>query len=98
MDARVTTIEGQPDRVDDVIGQVESDVLPTLQQQDGFKGFTLLVDRSSGKVIGLSYWESTDAQQASEQAIRESRERAAETSGAPGAAVEVFEVAVDVET
>jgi heme-degrading monooxygenase HmoA len=98
MEARVSTIEGQPDRIDNVLSQVESDILPALQQQDGFKGFTLLVDRSSGKVVGLSYWESAAARQASEEVGRQSRERAAETAGGSSPTVEVFEVAVDVET
>jgi heme-degrading monooxygenase HmoA len=93
----MTVIEGQPDRVDAVVQQVESDVLPTLREQDGFKGFTFLVDRTSGKVVGTSYWESPEAMDASEQAIRAGREQAAESSGASGGPnVELYEVAVDV--
>ena len=95
MHARVTYIDGEPDKVDDVIGQVESDVLPTLKGQDGFKGFTLLVDRSSGRLVGISFWESADAESASEEAIRQSRDEAAQTAGGGEPQVHRFEVAID---
>ncbi len=96
MNARVTYIDGEPDKVDDVIGQVESDVLPTLKDQDGFKGFTVLADRSSGRLIGISFWESEDALSASEEAIRQSRDEAAQTAGSAEPRVERYEVAIDV--
>lgn len=96
MHSRVTTLEGQPDRIDDAISQVEAEVLPVLREQDGFKGFTVHVNRSSGKVLGISYWESEQALQASEEAISGPREQAAERAGASaGASVERFEVAID---
>jgi heme-degrading monooxygenase HmoA len=38
---------------------------------DGFNGFTLIADRSSGKVIGVSFWESEEAMQASEDAVKD---------------------------
>ena len=96
MHARVTTVEGDPQRTDEVLGQIESDVLPLLKEQAGFKGFTVHVDRSSGKVVGTSYWESEEAMQASEEAVRGPREEAAQRGGASGApTVEHFEVAID---
>ena len=85
-----------PGRIDEAIGQLESEDLPRWKEIDGFKGFTLLVDRSSGKVVGTTYWESEQAMQASEDQVAPSRQRAAETGGASaGPTVELFEVAVD---
>ena len=96
MHARVTTVEGDPGRTDEVLRQIESDVLPLLEDQAGFKGFTVHVDRSSGKVVGTSYWESEEAMQASEEAVRGPREEAAQRGGASGGpTVEQFEVAID---
>ena len=96
MHARTTTVEGQPERIDDVVRQIESDVLPLLQEQQGFKGFTVHVDRSRGKVVGTSYWESEEAMRASEEAVRGPREEAAQRGGASGGpTVEHFEVAID---
>ena len=96
MHARMTTIQGQPNAIDDAVSQVESELLPLLKEQTGFKGFTLHVDRSSGKVVGTSYWESQEAMDASEEAVSGPREDAARRGGASGApVVEHFEVAVD---
>jgi heme-degrading monooxygenase HmoA len=96
--ARVTTIKMDPGKIDDSVSQLESDDIPTFKQIDGFKGFTLLVDRESGKCIATSYWESSDTMKASEEQVRGSRERAAQTGGATDSPqVEHFEVAVDTE-
>ena len=96
MHARTTTVEGEPERIDDVVRQIESEILPKLEAQPGFKGFTLHVGRSTGKVVGTSYWESEEAMQASEEAVRGPREEAAQRAGASGGpTVEHFEVAID---
>jgi heme-degrading monooxygenase HmoA len=95
MHDRTTIVDGDPGRIDDVLRQIESEVLPVLKEQDGFKGFTVHVNRSSGKVVGTSYWESQDSMQASEEAVRGPREEAAQRGGASSPTVEHFEVAID---
>ena len=96
MHARVSYIDADSaDRIDAVIEQVESDILPKLKEQDGFKGFTVLADRESGRLIGLSYWESEDALKASEEVANQTRSEAADTAGSPEPRVERYEVAVD---
>jgi heme-degrading monooxygenase HmoA len=94
--ARVTTIEMDPAKLDETIARVEEEDLPTWKGLDGFKGFTLLADRKSGKVIGTSYWSTPEQMQRSEDAVSESRQRAADAGGAESApVVERFEVALD---
>lgn len=96
MHARVTTIEMDPARIDEVVAQVEEQDLPAWKGIDGFKGFTLLIDRSTGKVIGTSYWSTQEQMQASEDALAESRQRAADAGGATTPPhVERFEVGLD---
>ena len=96
MHARCTTVQMDPGRIDDAIRQLESDDLPRWKEIDGFKGFTLLVDRASGKVVGTSFWDSKEAMDASEDAVAPSRQRAAEAGGASGPpTVERYEVALD---
>jgi heme-degrading monooxygenase HmoA len=96
MHARVTTLELDPGRVDEAVRQLEEDSLPRWKEMDGFKGFTLIADRSSGKALGTTYWETADAMRASEDAMKEDRRRAAETGGASAdPVVERFEVLVD---
>ena len=95
MHARVTTLTLDPGKVDDVIGQLEREDLDKLKATDGFRGMTLLIDRSSGKGIGTTYWDSEAAMKAAEQVGDETRRRAAETGGAGEPQVERFEVAID---
>ena len=98
MYARMTVLDGETDRIDAAAAGIESDILPILREQAGFRGFTLIADRASGRLIGTSYWDSEEAMTASEEAVRPSRERAAAASGASGGpVVERYEVLVDVE-
>jgi heme-degrading monooxygenase HmoA len=92
MFARMSTLEGPPDQVDEGLRYVREQVLPLMQQQDGFKGFIVLGDRQSGKVIGVSFWESEQAMQASEEVGDRTRSESAEAVGATVAGVERYEV------
>jgi heme-degrading monooxygenase HmoA len=97
MHARMTVIDGSAERLDETAGQLDS-VVSLLREQRGFKGFTAMGDRSSGRVVAVSFWESESDMQASEDAVRESRERAAEAAGAGGGPrVEHYEVLLDVQ-
>ncbi len=98
MHARVTTLQLQPDKIDDAVSGLEQNDIPMFKGLDGFKGFSLMVDRSSGKAIGLSYWESEDAMKASEEAVKDARAGAAERGGASAEPqVERYEVAIDTQ-
>jgi len=66
--------------------------LPQIQQQDGFRGFIALADRQSGKVIGVSLWESEQAMQASEEVGDRARSDSAEAASGTVAGVERYEV------
>jgi heme-degrading monooxygenase HmoA len=61
----------QPDKIDDAASGFEQNDIPMFKGLDGFNGFTLIADRSSGKVIGVSFWESEEAMQASEDAVKD---------------------------
>jgi heme-degrading monooxygenase HmoA len=95
MHARVTTIQGAPGKVDDVARQVQEQTLPRLQKLEGFKGFVALGDRQSGKLLGVSFWESEEALRANEQAVSDVRSAAAETADGIVAGVEEYEVFVN---
>ena len=95
MYARVTTIEGAPDRMDDAERHVREQTLSQLQEMDGFKGFVALGDRQSGKLLGVAVWESEEALRATEQAVSGMRSGAAETANGTVASVEEYEVFVN---
>jgi hypothetical protein len=93
MHARVTTLEVAADRFDDAT-RFTQEVLPQLQQMDGFKGFITLGDRESGRVRGVAFWESEEALHATEEAASRIRGSVAEATGATVASVENCEVSV----
>jgi hypothetical protein len=94
MHARVTTLEGPPDKIDDATRHVREQVLPQSQQLDGFKGFVALGDPHSGKLLGVSLWESEELMRASEEAADRMRGESAQATGARIGGVERYEVAV----
>jgi quinol monooxygenase YgiN len=57
MYARVTTLQISPYRVDEAVGVLKEQVVPTIQQQNGFKGYLMFVDRSTGKSINVTLWD-----------------------------------------
>lgn len=96
MFARVTTIQGTPDRLTEEASQdFQARAEGEWRQLEGFTGATLLIDRTSGKVMAISFWESEAAMQASEAAVTGARTAAAQQLGAPPT-VERYEVAVQV--
>ena len=80
MYARLSTIEGAPDKLDEATRHLQEQALPQLQKMDGFKGFVALGDRNSGKMIGLAFWEDEDALRATEHEVSGMRSGAAEAS------------------
>jgi quinol monooxygenase YgiN len=92
MYARSTTIQGQPSSIDAGIAHTRENVMPALEGIDGCVGLSLLVDRTSGRCIVTSSWESEEAMRASEDAVRPIRDRAVELLGG-SREVEEWEIA-----
>ena len=95
MHARVTTLQMDPDKVDGVADRLQNEDVPDFEKLDGYKGMTLVTDRSSGKTVAITFWESEDALNASEEAVKDARQRAADDGGAAEPQVERFEVVFD---
>ena len=94
MHARLTTVEAPQDRMDDATRHIQEQVLPQLQQLDGFEGFIALRDRGSGRVRGVAFWESEEALRASDEAAARIRGGVTEAFGGTVASVENYEVVV----
>lgn len=95
MHARSAVIEMTPDKIDAAISQFEDELLPRYREISGYKGFTMLVNRESGKVFGVSFWEGKDGVQASDDLGAEARKGLADTGGGSAQPREVWEVAID---
>jgi heme-degrading monooxygenase HmoA len=87
-----------PPRVDKAREQLEEQIVGALRDQPGFLRFQLLVDRRTGRSIGMSWWETEEAMLASDRVTEDSRRRAFEIGGAVGKPdVQAYEVVVDTE-
>jgi hypothetical protein len=60
MYARVTTTQFSPYRLEEAIHIAREATVPAAQRQSGFKGYMMLVDRSTGKGITITLWEGED--------------------------------------
>ena len=94
MHARMTTMEGSSERLDEGLRQIREDVLPQLQQQDGYKGFIVFDNRQNGELVGFSLWESEQAMRASEEVGVRTRRESAEVMDDTIAGVARYEVAL----
>jgi heme-degrading monooxygenase HmoA len=96
MYARTGSTEVSPDRLDEVVSTFEREQIPRYREREGYKGFTLLVNRRSGRVTGVSFWRSEEARQASEELGAEARESIRQSGDGQAEIVrEDWEVALD---
>jgi heme-degrading monooxygenase HmoA len=92
--ARTTTMEAMPSSVEAGIAYVRDRVMPLLKGLEGYVGLSLLADRSSGRCITTSAWESEEAMRASAPAVQDVRSRAAEIFGGGTPTIEEWDIAV----
>ena len=69
MYARVTTVETSPAKWDTTTHFFREQVSPRLQQMEGFKGFVVLGDRLTGKLLGVALWESEEVVQSTREVV-----------------------------
>ena len=92
MYARVATFESDPARVDDAINMVRSQV-EASNAPPGLEGakMLMLVDRETGKGVGITLFESEDAMRRGDEALDAMNPGASERR----VSVEFFEVPVE---
>jgi hypothetical protein len=81
MYARTTTIRGTSQAIDDATAYMRDDVMPAVQQMDGFVGLSFLADRDSGRCIVATAWQSEEAMRATMDRVGPLRDRVAEILG-----------------
>jgi len=92
--ARSTTIQAQSSSIDDGIAYMRNDLMPELENIDGYVGISLLVDRESGRCIITAAYETEDAMNAAAEKANQLRSRAAEIFGGNVEKVEPWEIGV----
>jgi heme-degrading monooxygenase HmoA len=68
--------------VDDMVAVLTAEQLPRYRGQRGYKGFTVMANRETGDVIGMSYWETEADLEAAEELGEQARSQAAEAGDA----------------
>ena len=92
--ARSTTIQAQTSSIDDGIAYMRDDLMPELENIDGYVGISLLVDRESGRCIITAAYESEDAMRAAADKAKQLRAQATERFGGEVQKIEEWEIGV----
>lgn len=75
--ARVAEFEGDPNRIDEAVKLLETNVLPNVRNLPGFQGGFWIIDRASGKGAGVTLFDSSASLAANREAANAIRERTA---------------------
>ena len=89
MYARATTLRASPEDVQEQIDHYQEGI-QSVREISGNRGAFLLVDRSAGRAISVTLWETDEAMEASRKRADELRQQAQES---PGESVDEYEVA-----
>jgi quinol monooxygenase YgiN len=77
--ARLTWTRGDPAEGERMLERYRSDLMPRIEQMQGFCSLSLLVDRDSGLSVGTVCFDDRSALEASREPARQLREEAART-------------------
>jgi heme-degrading monooxygenase HmoA len=94
--ARVLTIEGKPEKIDDGIRYFWGEVIPSAQKLSGYEDGYLMVDRKSGKMISVVMWDSLkDIEATSDTANQKLAERVKIAGANKKPKYEIYEIVAD---
>ena len=93
MHARVSTYQGTSDSLVRSLEQTD-EIAPVVRGMDGSRGLIFLVDRSSGKSMSITLWDSAESLRASEEAANRLRNDSAAAAGETVVGVDRYEVAL----
>lgn len=95
MYARVSVFKGSGEEFDDATRNAKDNVLPALRRMEGFAGALILADRSTGRSMSVTLWDSEEALRSSERAADRMREETAATYDEDIVAVETYDIVID---
>jgi hypothetical protein len=93
MYARISTLEGSVARFDEAAEFLREFVIPASRSIPGFKGMLSLIDRETGRSMGITLWASREEMEASEPGMAAVRERVTAGGEARLVKLESYEVA-----
>ena len=95
MHARVSTYLSPAEQLtDEAVEQMRAALLQRISAIAGNRGVIMLMDRTTGKSISITLWESEDALRASDEQAKQLRSEAAQQTSGQVGDVEVFEAPI----
>ncbi len=94
MHARVLHLRGSAEKIDDGIQNYKSQVARALQEQDGYAGARLLVNRETGACVSFTFWRDEAAALASFEAMKSVRADASSRFGDNSPETKVYQAVV----
>jgi heme-degrading monooxygenase HmoA len=94
MFARTTSMTARQPGIERGIDYLRDEIMPALQNIDGFVGLSTLVDEATARCIITTSWQSAQAMRDSEAQVRPLRDRAISAFEAADAVVDTWEVAL----
>jgi heme-degrading monooxygenase HmoA len=77
MYARLSRFAGlPPERIEETIRGFEEGQLKQLEQQPGYKGVLIGIDRTEGKAVAMTFWESAENLRATDRLADQARKEA----------------------
>jgi heme-degrading monooxygenase HmoA len=75
MIVRIASVQVAPERIDEIISRYRETVRPIHQQSEGLRDHYVLVDRHSGQMRIIGFWDSQEALEAAIPTLEPARER-----------------------
>ena len=94
MHVRMTRVKGSPENLERAIATFDQNVATPYREQRGFAGIALAVDRQAGRAVGVTFWESEAALNATDDLAKDIRARSGAENGLQFDEVESYEVAI----
>ena len=92
MFAQVVSVEAESDKLPGLLTYCEEQ-LPSFREAPGFKGFYLLADRRSGKIVTVSLWDSdADLRRNNDGRGAQARQEASAELGVTPPPIDIYEV------
>ena len=92
--ARSTTVQGDPEAVDDAISYIGEEEFPSVTQMGGCVGLSMLADRANGRCVVATSWADEQAMKESAAKVRPMQDRLMQIMGADDALIQRWDVAV----
>jgi heme-degrading monooxygenase HmoA len=92
--ARVTWIKVPPDQANRAMDFYKSDVLPSLEDLEGFCSASMLMNHSSGRAVSTATFDSREAMETNREQAKELRNTRSREMGADVLDVGEFELAI----